>query len=323
MTTFVASFLGGYSGVYEGAFDAASTAVARGIMQVGDETWLFGWGSQYTHGGYVGMSLPPCRGWTQPCPIKSGLQKLVLRKNGFVSLSTARGGEGAAAAVGSLATVPFKLPECSSRRGETTGATALTLHLNIFAAIGRGALIELRSPPPAGATAPDAASSNLLAQSELIEGGGTDYVVNWLQVPPNNTHTNLTREWQNGGCAYEAKARNGSLPEGSCDHGNYHHNCSSTKDCDCYVAPDGHVVHCSKVPGTCQGVHVECLDGICQSPNVVGGQSCGQWKDIDLHPPPVRVGSDLSKLGLGPNAEVVLTIQMWATDLYSVQFVCE
>ena len=37
----------------EGAFDAAGTAVARGISQVGDETVLFGWGSQYTHGENV------------------------------------------------------------------------------------------------------------------------------------------------------------------------------------------------------------------------------------------------------------------------------
>ena len=37
----------------EGAFDAAGTAVARGISQVGDETVLFGWGSQYTHGKYA------------------------------------------------------------------------------------------------------------------------------------------------------------------------------------------------------------------------------------------------------------------------------
>lgn len=39
------------TGVYEGAFDSASTAVARGLFQIGDETWLMGWGSQYTHGG--------------------------------------------------------------------------------------------------------------------------------------------------------------------------------------------------------------------------------------------------------------------------------
>jgi hypothetical protein len=37
----------------EGSFDAAGTAVARGICQVGDETVMFGWGSQYTHGKHA------------------------------------------------------------------------------------------------------------------------------------------------------------------------------------------------------------------------------------------------------------------------------
>jgi hypothetical protein len=59
----IAAVPGGYrsadcAGLYvwgadEGAFDAAGTAVARGISQVGDETVLFGWGSQYTHGKYA------------------------------------------------------------------------------------------------------------------------------------------------------------------------------------------------------------------------------------------------------------------------------
>jgi len=41
----------------EGSFDAAGTAVARGICQVGDETVMFGWGSQYTHGTRVRLAL--------------------------------------------------------------------------------------------------------------------------------------------------------------------------------------------------------------------------------------------------------------------------
>jgi hypothetical protein len=39
------------TGVWEGAFDAASTAVVRGIVQTPEETIMYGWGSQYTHGG--------------------------------------------------------------------------------------------------------------------------------------------------------------------------------------------------------------------------------------------------------------------------------
>eukprot|EP01046_Picozoa_sp_COSAG06_P037326 COSAG06_NODE_4203_length_4481_cov_3.519651_4_plen_312_part_00 len=39
------------TGVYEGAFDAASTAVLVGLVQTETETTMYGWGSQYTHGG--------------------------------------------------------------------------------------------------------------------------------------------------------------------------------------------------------------------------------------------------------------------------------
>ena len=77
------------TGVYEGAFDAASTAVLVGLVQTETETIMYGWGSQYTHGGYVGFTQPPCRGKGDgPCPIGSGIQTLRLRKNGFVSLSS-------------------------------------------------------------------------------------------------------------------------------------------------------------------------------------------------------------------------------------------
>ena len=47
------------TGAYGGAFDGASTAEARGLFHVGDETWLMGWGSQYTHGGHVKFAQPP------------------------------------------------------------------------------------------------------------------------------------------------------------------------------------------------------------------------------------------------------------------------
>jgi hypothetical protein len=40
-----------------GAFDSASTAVVRGVVQTDQETIMYGWGSQYTHGGCVHGSL--------------------------------------------------------------------------------------------------------------------------------------------------------------------------------------------------------------------------------------------------------------------------
>eukprot|EP01052_Picozoa_sp_SAG31_P012781 SAG31_NODE_755_length_12319_cov_6.335542_8_plen_99_part_00 len=42
------------------------TVVRGTLCQVGDETLMFGWGSQYTHGGYQGMTQPPCRGSSAP-----------------------------------------------------------------------------------------------------------------------------------------------------------------------------------------------------------------------------------------------------------------
>ena len=74
-----------HTGVYEGAYDAASNAVVRGICQIGEGTLMFGWGSQYTHGGYVGMPQPPCRGSSAPVSLSSELcssfssWRLVLR----------------------------------------------------------------------------------------------------------------------------------------------------------------------------------------------------------------------------------------------------
>jgi hypothetical protein len=125
-----------HTGVYEGAFDAATAVAVRGFLQVADETWVYGFGSQYTHGGYVDMTHPTCRGSPKPCPVKSGIQKLVLRRHGFVSLSTAAVGDGAANSGGNFTTEPFVLPVCAEGQ-------SLSLHLNIFAAIGRGAYVEL------------------------------------------------------------------------------------------------------------------------------------------------------------------------------------
>jgi hypothetical protein len=42
---------------------------------------MIGYGSQYTHGGYVGFLAPGG-------PVHSGLQRLEMRKDGFGSLSS-------------------------------------------------------------------------------------------------------------------------------------------------------------------------------------------------------------------------------------------
>eukprot|EP00041_Stephanoeca_diplocostata_P017296 m.345125 g.345125 ORF g.345125 m.345125 type:complete len:581 (-) comp20656_c0_seq1:654-2396(-) len=116
-----------HTGVYQGAFDSASTAVARGFFERGDYTIMVGYGSQYTHGGYAGFSLPGG-------PVLSGLQKLVLRRNGFVSLSTTSDVYGA---IGKFQTNDFLLPTC------TNTSSQLVLQLNIFVAIGSGATVRL------------------------------------------------------------------------------------------------------------------------------------------------------------------------------------
>ena len=50
------------TGVYSGAFDAGSTAVASGLVHTAEQTLLFGWGQQYTHGGDRGYQLKPPQG---------------------------------------------------------------------------------------------------------------------------------------------------------------------------------------------------------------------------------------------------------------------
>lgn len=147
------------TGVYEGAFDAASTAVLVGLVQTETETIMYGWGSQYTHGGYVGFTEPPCRGKGDgPCPIGSGIQTLRLRKNGFVSLSsTSNDG----VSPGIMKTQPFVLPTCGGEQ---------VLQLNIFTAIGAGARVDLLSE-----------SGALLARSFRIQGGSVAHNVSWMQ----------------------------------------------------------------------------------------------------------------------------------------------
>ena len=112
-------------------------------------TSLHRYGSQYTHGGYVGMGAPGG-------PVLSGLQRLVLRRNGFVSLSTTSTDQ-----PGVVQTDPFALPPC-------TAGAALFLQLNIATTIGRGALAELLAPD--GSTA---------ARSERIDGNYVRLNVSW------------------------------------------------------------------------------------------------------------------------------------------------
>eukprot|EP01043_Picozoa_sp_COSAG02_P031436 COSAG02_NODE_2051_length_10000_cov_2.340471_13_plen_85_part_00 len=80
---------------------------------------------------------------------------------------------------------------------------------------------------------------------------------------------------------------------------------------------------CRKLPGTCKGVHTQCIRGICQAPGVAGGEACGHWGTVDLAPAaPITYERDLNKLKLG-GRKARLVIKMWASDLYSTQFVCE
>ena len=91
------------------------------------------------------------------------------------------------AAAGTLTTNEFELPTCQS-------GAPLTLHLNIFSSIGRGAVVELHD------SAPGIDAAHVLARSEAIQGGGVDHVVVWARPEQNVTH-NYTTEWVNGGCA--------------------------------------------------------------------------------------------------------------------------
>lgn len=270
------------TGVYEGRFDAGATAVVAGIVQSEDETVMYGWGTQYTHGGYVGFTEPPCRGkGPGPCAVHSGIQALRLRKNGFVSLSTT---SNTAMSPGIMRTVPFTLPIC------TASAWQQTLQLNIFTAIGLGASIDLT----------DAADGMVVARSAKIEGGSVAYNVSWqVQGTP-------TRQWVDGGCAYEAKG----TPPDKCGRGDRYESCTTRKDC---LSPENPVI-----PGTCNGVHVDCLKGICQT-GATGGEACGKWANVSRW---VDVGSNLKSLGLGLSQKLAIALTMGAGDLYSVQVLC-
>eukprot|EP01052_Picozoa_sp_SAG31_P004299 SAG31_NODE_177_length_21310_cov_8.894064_3_plen_1058_part_00 len=297
----------GSTGVYEGSFDAGSTAVARGLVHVGDETWLMGYGDQTTHSGYLGVTapplkpLPPCRGSAGECPVQSGFQKLVLRKNGFISLSADN-------TVGQLTSYPFTLPKCGGAN------SSLVLQLNIEASVGVGAQVELHS----------AKTERLLGQSETILGGGVEFDVHWTKPPSNAT---LTKQWVNTGCAYEARLRNASLPQGHCDHGDYWHPCKTTPDCVCWSLGSASAYHCGVCKpwkGLPDGVLAECIAGICQTPlnisNMTGGEFCGRWEQVVQ--PPTKIGTDIRQLVEHDDEQVVMKIRLQSTNLYSSQFLC-
>ena len=92
-------------GVYDGAFDSAIANVALGHFDRGDETWLYEQGGQRSHNGILPQYWSPVAGG----PVASGVQRLVMRRNGYVSLTTTSDKWGPAA---SFRTVPMALPRC-------------------------------------------------------------------------------------------------------------------------------------------------------------------------------------------------------------------
>eukprot|EP01048_Picozoa_sp_COSAG05_P017511 COSAG05_NODE_2399_length_3111_cov_58.711819_4_plen_144_part_00 len=116
-----------------------------------------------------------------PCSVQSGYQKLVLRRNGLVSLSTTRDPTRSATQEGTLTTQPFHLPNCHVAPGRGGNeSSSLTLQLNIATSIGLGARVQLRS-----------VAGDMLGDSETIMGGGTAYEVQWTKPPANTTRAYL------------------------------------------------------------------------------------------------------------------------------------
>ena len=68
--------------------------------------------------------------------------------------------DGAVSSGGTFWTEPFALPVCGADE-------ALSLHLNIFAAIGRGVFVEMRF----------ASGKELISRSTVIQGGSVDHIV--------------------------------------------------------------------------------------------------------------------------------------------------
>lgn len=231
------------------------------------------------HHRYVGFTTPPCRvNPTVPCSVDSGIQRLRLRKNGFVSLSTTPNNGGTP---GTLTTEPFVLPSCGGVE---------VLQLNIFTTIGRGATVRLINPTSGGE----------IARSVVIEGGSIRYNVSWEVQAAGQ------REWVDTGCAYEQPE-----PADSCGAGQAHQNCTTHHDCCVHDGRDWGVT------GTCHGVHVDCIKGICQT-GAPGGESCGHWAEVGTWK---NLGSDMRALNLGEQP-VTLTLSMGAGDLYSMQTLC-
>ena len=112
---------------FDGQFDSGSTAVAAGAFAVGDEHWQYGFGSQSTHGTALGVASANHTYDARYNPAHlSGLQRLVLRRNGFLSLSTL------GMTPGWARTVPMLLPSCAWKLVLNV-ETAITGVLNVRA----------------------------------------------------------------------------------------------------------------------------------------------------------------------------------------------
>jgi hypothetical protein len=147
-------------GVWEGAHDAGSTNIAVGTMDRGDETLMVGGGYQYTHGGWVKFREPGG-------PVRSGLQLLMLRRHGFVSLRPRTPAAPAEQPVGTLRTQLLRLPTCDT-------AEQLALELNLDTAVSGFATVAVESPGR-----PPLRSIELVGNSVHFEVQFAKYVDNW------------------------------------------------------------------------------------------------------------------------------------------------
>lgn len=157
--------------IFKGAFDAGSTAVARGMFHVGEETWLYGMGMQYTHAGYVGYKMPGG-------PVLSGAQKLKLRRNGLTSLSTVPGN---ISAIGVMETVELQRPRCGDAEN------SFFLELNFHASIGLGVMVELLNN-----------AGNVVASSDAITGNYVAKAVQWKEHASSTAGIDLSSHWPAG-----------------------------------------------------------------------------------------------------------------------------
>jgi hypothetical protein len=292
---------------FDGTFDSASTAVAQGLWQVENETWLVGCGAQFTHAGLDNWTLAGVANVT------SGLQRLRLRRNGFMSLSTSA--ENASSA-GLLQTVPLPRPtHCTAGAAGTTGhGGGFKLELNLVTDIGRGTVVYLLDTDD---------GDKVVAVSEPLVGvDDVAVAVTWTTaMPPGNLSH---REYAIDGCAYTSK----EFPSGRpCPRPGRP---ASSSFIPCHVDIDC-IFSVPFEPGTCNSAPVVCLNsnssskknesssgGVCGS-RVAGGDVCGVWREERTM---VSRGSDLSQLWhVGANRS--LRFEMFATDLYSLELVCK